>query len=142
MLHREDVEQYDSGSHDGTSDYARVIVKDWTTKRVLYNSTVSALSEGSETALCVQLTLNTRNFFKSISDKAFLSYDGENGIYVNEVQFRAFNAFYDDGEVTFGSGFVVADIVAHEWTHGYTEHTSDLVYAYQSGAINEAVSDM
>lgn len=33
------------------------------------------------------------------------------------------------------------DIVGHELTHGVTQYTSDLLYIYQSGAMNEAYSD-
>jgi len=32
--------------------------------------------------------------------------------------------------------------VAHELTHGLTEHTANLFYWYQSGAINESMSDV
>jgi bacillolysin len=35
-----------------------------------------------------------------------------------------------------------ADVVAHELTHGITQFSSDLVYAYKSGALNEAISDI
>lgn len=34
------------------------------------------------------------------------------------------------------------DIVAHEWGHAVTEHASNLVYARESGALNESYSDM
>lgn len=34
------------------------------------------------------------------------------------------------------------DIVAHELTHGLTEHTSNLIYRNESGALNEAFSDI
>ena len=34
------------------------------------------------------------------------------------------------------------DIVAHELTHGVTEFTSNLIYLNESGALNEAFSDM
>jgi thermolysin len=34
------------------------------------------------------------------------------------------------------------DIVAHELTHGVTDHSSDLVYRNESGALSEAFSDM
>ena len=34
------------------------------------------------------------------------------------------------------------DVVAHELTHGVTEFSSDLVYRDESGALNEAFSDM
>ncbi|MEH1124006.1 M4 family metallopeptidase [Micromonospora sp. CPCC 206061] len=52
------------------------------------------------------------------------------------------NAFWDGAQLTFGAGLVADDIVAHEYTHGVTEHTSNLFYAFQSGAINEAFSDI
>ncbi len=34
------------------------------------------------------------------------------------------------------------DVVAHELTHGVTEYESGLFYYYQSGAINESLSDV
>lgn len=34
------------------------------------------------------------------------------------------------------------DVIAHELTHGVTEHTSDLVYRDESGALNESFSDI
>ncbi len=52
------------------------------------------------------------------------------------------NAFWDGSQMVFGDGFVADDVVAHEMTHGVTEHESRLFYYYQSGAINEAFSDI
>jgi thermolysin len=34
------------------------------------------------------------------------------------------------------------DIVAHELTHGVTDYTSHLIYRFESGALNEAFSDV
>jgi Zn-dependent metalloprotease len=34
------------------------------------------------------------------------------------------------------------DIIAHEMTHGVTEHASNLIYSGQSGALNESFSDI
>jgi thermolysin len=42
--------------------------------------------------------------------------------------------------VDFTSGAL--DVVAHELTHGVTEFTSNLIYQNESGALNEAFSDM
>ncbi len=43
----------------------------------------------------------------------------------------------------FGDGFTAADdVVGHELTHGVTDNESDLIYANESGAINESFSDM
>jgi len=58
------------------------------------------------------------------------------------------NAFWDGVGMTFGDGastfypLVSLDVSAHEVSHGFTEHNSGLIYAGQSGGINEAFSDM
>jgi bacillolysin len=53
------------------------------------------------------------------------------------------NASWDGQQMTYGDGFAVADdVVAHELTHGLTDFTSHLFYYYQSGAINESLSDV
>jgi Zn-dependent metalloprotease len=52
------------------------------------------------------------------------------------------NAFWDGTRMTYGDGFPVDDVTAHEITHGVTENTSNLIYSKQSGALNESVSDI
>ena len=54
------------------------------------------------------------------------------------------NAFWDGVEMVYGDacGLIVDDVVGHEMTHGVTEHTSNLTYSYESGAINESISDI
>jgi vibriolysin len=58
------------------------------------------------------------------------------------------NAFWNGTSMTFGDGFntfyplVSLDVSAHEVSHGFTEQNSNLIYAGQSGGINEAFSDM
>jgi vibriolysin len=58
------------------------------------------------------------------------------------------NAFWDGSQMTFGDGgsflypLVSLDVTAHEVSHGFTEQNAGLVYAGQSGGINEAFSDM
>jgi bacillolysin len=53
------------------------------------------------------------------------------------------NSFWDGSQTVFGGGFAKADdVVAHEFTHGVTQHTSGLIYWKQSGAINESMSDV
>ena len=54
------------------------------------------------------------------------------------------NAFWNPlyQQVAFADGFPAADdVVAHEVTHGVTEHSSGLIYLNESGAINESFSD-
>ncbi|MBA2489480.1 MAG: M4 family metallopeptidase [Chloroflexi bacterium] len=55
------------------------------------------------------------------------------------------NAFWDweKEQVAFGNGWASADdLVAHEYQHGVLDHGSRLFYHYQSGAINESLSDI
>lgn len=59
------------------------------------------------------------------------------------------NAYWDPGTQQFyfypGSYFgelTVLDVCAHEFTHAVTEKTADLVYQYESGALNESFSDI
>ncbi|GGF52601.1 hypothetical protein GCM10011519_28190 [Marmoricola endophyticus] len=53
------------------------------------------------------------------------------------------NAFWNGYGMVFGQGFTTADdVVTHELAHGVTEHTNGLNYSYESGAINESMSDV
>ncbi|HSH21894.1 MAG TPA: M4 family metallopeptidase, partial [Candidatus Caenarcaniphilales bacterium] len=53
------------------------------------------------------------------------------------------NAFWDGSQMVYGTGFANADdVVGHELAHGVTQFTAGLFYYYQSGAINEALSDI
>lgn len=53
------------------------------------------------------------------------------------------NAFWDGSQMVYGEGYASSDdVVGHELTHGVTEHESGLYYYMQSGAINEALSDI
>jgi bacillolysin len=78
--------------------------------------------------------------------------------HIEDFQDFFVNAFYaGNGIVLFGEGLPAGftlggqtwdylagaiDVVAHELTHGVTEFTSNLTYLNESGALNEAFSDM
>ncbi len=80
-------------------------------------------------------------------------------IYTDSVVFTFYlNAFYaGDGIMVYGEGLPsyltfqgqrwnylagALDVVAHELTHGVTDFSSQLIYQGESGALNEAFSDM
>jgi Zn-dependent metalloprotease len=51
--------------------------------------------------------------------------------------------FFGDGDPATSYPYSTAlDVVAHEFTHGVTDSTSQLIYAFESGALNEAFSDI
>jgi Zn-dependent metalloprotease len=52
------------------------------------------------------------------------------------------NAFWNGEQMVYGDGEVDDDTAGHEITHGVTDQESNLFYYYQSGAINESLSDV
>lgn len=66
------------------------------------------------------------------------------------VQRRYNNAYWNGSQMAYGDGdgnnFVELsgdlDVVGHELSHGVTEATSNLIYQNESGALNEAFSDI
>ena len=52
------------------------------------------------------------------------------------------NASWNGTFISFCPGFTTDDVTAHEWGHAYTQYTDNLIYAWQSGALNEAYSDI
>ena len=80
------------------------------------------------------------------------SIDDEGMQIISTVHFfnRYCNAFWNGIQMTYGDGDGKTciplsgglDVVGHELTHGVTEFTSNLIYENESGALNEAFSDM
>lgn len=61
----------------------------------------------------------------------------------NNAAWNGAQMMYGDGDgktfIPFSAGL---DVVAHEITHGVTEHTAQLEYQNESGALNESLSDI
>lgn len=108
-------------------------------------SNTSTPSGNSEVDAAYDLTSATYDFYAGLGRD---SLDGNGMRIVSTVNWcdgacPYLNAFWDGSQMVFGPGLASADdVVAHELTHGVTERTSNLVYWYQSGAINEALSDI
>jgi Zn-dependent metalloprotease len=52
------------------------------------------------------------------------------------------NAFWNGEQMAFGEGVSTDDVTGHELSHGVTQNTSGLAYLWESGAINESLSDI
>ncbi len=52
------------------------------------------------------------------------------------------NANWNGATTNYCNGVTADDVVAHEWGHAYTQFTHDLIYQWQSGALNESYSDI
>jgi len=86
---------------------------------------------------------HTYHFFNNAF--GYDSYDGNGAQMVtinNNPDISCPNATWNGVSANFCTGTASDDVVAHEWGHAYTGSTSNLIYAYESGALNEAYSDI
>jgi trimeric autotransporter adhesin len=73
------------------------------------------------------------------------SYDGagaEMQSVNNDPTIECPNANWNGATTNYCNGVTADDVVAHEWGHAYTQFTDDLIYQWQSGALNESYSDI
>ena len=95
----------------------------------------------------------TSRFYDILRDEFdWLGIDNENGSMNVVVHARGggdlVNAFWNGELASFGNGdcnrgpLTTLEVVGHEFMHGITDYTSDLVYRGESGAINESLSDV
>ncbi|MDC0745101.1 M4 family metallopeptidase [Polyangium mundeleinium] len=79
------------------------------------------------------------------------SYNGSGATLTSSVHYSNsyVNAYWDGNQMVYGDGdgtnasaLTVLDVVGHELTHAVTEYASGLIYQNESGALNEAFSDI
>jgi Zn-dependent metalloprotease len=76
------------------------------------------------------------------------SYDDSGSAMLSYIHFdnNVTNAFWNGSWATFGDGnanpLVYIDVVSHEFAHGLTGTSAGLIYAWESGALNESFSDI
>ncbi len=92
---------------------------------------------------------NTHEYFLSKHGRD--SYNGSGATIRSYVSYSSnyVNAFWDGSRMTYGDGngtsygpLVALDIVGHEISHGVIQFSADLVYSYESGALNESFADI
>ncbi len=120
-----------------------------------YNNAVDVTSNSTNftsNPTGVQAHFGAEKTYKYYSQKyGRNSYNNTGGIIKSYVSYsnNYVNAFWDGTRMTYGDGdgsnygpLVSLDICGHEITHGVTEYSANLVYSYQSGALNESFSDI
>ena len=88
------------------------------------------------------------DFLEEYLDRNSLDDNGV-ALIANMNQHNYVNAFWNGESANFGNGncdqyspLTTWEIVAHEYAHGLTDYTSDLIYYKESGALNESISDI
>ena len=107
-----------------------------------YNESGSVVgSPSSDCTNAYRFTGDTYDYFSSSFSRD--SFDNNGAAMRTSVRYgNQANAFWNGYQTVFGPGFATKDVVSHEWTHAVTQYTADLVYSYQSGALNESMSDI
>jgi vibriolysin len=93
---------------------------------------------------------NTYDYYSTVHGRN--SYDNAGATIKSSVHYSTSynNAFWNGTQMVYGDGdgstfaplSKAFDVVAHELTHAVTERTANLVYSNESGALNEATSDI
>lgn len=93
----------------------------------------------------------TWDYFKNIHGRSGIADNGKGAYSRVHYGFRYSNAYWSDACfcMTYGDGdgvnigpLVALDIVGHELSHGVNANTANLIYAGESGGLNEANSDI
>ncbi len=88
-------------------------------------------------------TEHTYNFFlNSFGVTSFDNNDAEMVILHAPIGMGCPNASWNGVRTNFCDGVGTDDVTGHEWAHAYNQFSADLIYAWQSGALNEAYSDI
>jgi hypothetical protein len=145
----------DIGAYEGSSSQTvSVVIRTYSSK----NS-----SNLPGTLICDQTQPSCSNGNNPHADYAQLFAKGTYDLYLNQYNRRGIdsrnmpiistvhyennydNAFWTGTQMVYGDAQqypLADDVVAHELTHGVTQYESNLFYFYQSGAINESLSDI
>jgi len=108
---------------------------------LVYNESGPVGSPPADAISAFNFTGDTYDYFFNTHGRD--SFDGSGATMRASVRYgTTANAFWNGYQTTFGPGFATKDVVAHEWAHAVTQYSADLIYAYQSGALNEAMSDI
>ena len=121
--------------------------------RIVYEADTSTVVWQEEDAFPGSLTIWQQNeviasghvydFFNNAF--GYVSYDNADAqmrTINNNPNISCPNANWNGSTANYCNGTATDDVIAHEWGHAYTQYTSGLIYAYQSGAINESYSDI
>ncbi len=98
------------------------------------------------------------HYYAGVTDEVYFGTFGRDSLDDHGMQLsssvhllnRYCNAFWNGEQMAYGDGDSKTcislsgglDVVGHELTHGVTQFTSNLIYEDESGALNEAFSDM
>jgi Zn-dependent metalloprotease len=104
---------------------------------------------GAAAAAIANVTAEVLTFYRTVLGRDAI--DGAGGPVFSSLNYgqNFVNAYWSGQIMVYGNGdqqtlndfWQAPDVICHEITHGVTQHESRLVYAGESGAVNESISD-
>ena len=115
-----------------------------------FSGATFSTQQNSEVNDLIDVAGETYDLYSNITNGEWLSYNGNdrqmNSVYeattFDPPCSESLNASWNGRNTNFCGGLAVDDVIAHEWTHAYTDYTHNLIYAWQPGALNESYSDI
>ena len=119
-------------------------VYDDPTNTWIFDSSVDSYPTSDNTTnILIDNTLYMRNMIYALSNGTYESWAGADTVWRIEANLAVSNAYFDGSwGIHFGVAYSTDDVIAHEWGHGYTQTVNNLNYIGESGAMNEAFSDI
>ena len=134
----------ETGRGGGIDTYDNANGTDFTDNNTVWDSTTSFRHQ---VAGDIHFGLEkTFDYYKNFHNRN--GYNNSNGKVIAILQGNYVNAYWGGNTAAFGMGsgtwgpVTGIDVVAHEYTHGVTQTSSNLVYSQEPGALNESFSDI
>lgn len=95
---------------------------------------------GAEKTFDYFFTTHSRNSFDNSGSEIIAYMDL--GVNVNNAYWNGLYMQFGKGDGVTRTSWGSLDVVGHEFTHGVTEYSANLIYLNESGALNESFSDI
>jgi len=126
---------------------------DWPDKNTWCHRFTNDWAQTDLTAMSTAYNMSsTLDYFRSVHGRN--SFDGDGAMAHANIHVPGlyYNAYWSPAAQQFSFGYMynlngysglgVLDVAAHEYTHAVTEHSANLIYRGESGALNESFSDI
>ncbi len=133
--------------HQGSKPYLNGVFEEFTDNDNNWTAAEHNNAAKDDAALDAHFgAIEVKKYWENVHNRDSYDDNGASIFSFVHVGTNYFNAFWDGVAMSYGDGnsnpLTGFDICAHEIGHAVTTHTANLVYANQSGGLNEGFSDI
>ncbi|MGL1900896.1 MAG: M4 family metallopeptidase, partial [Fibrobacterales bacterium] len=118
------------------SDWSQQTTNDWG------SSDPAAISLANNMEIVQEYVTNVLGWNSFNNNGIFATANVHEGTSYVNAYWNGSAFYFGDGDGSIANALTVLDITGHEYGHAITDYSSDLVYSYESGALNESFSDI